>query len=390
MGRWFRFRDAPDRFDVTAAIEGSPVLQRFRNRLVSRHGPHGQDVIEDMLVVVMRHAGDHYVTVRGRQIDKVFQLRSALEDSYHKLMRFGDDAGDTLDVHAEMDKIVKRYHELDAALADVSKPLEPLVLPPADKDMLASRFHQDLVDRPGRPLKGFPEQSSQAGGRPIERDFADRAGRVPGQKGYDARGSRAFTKGWREDPTRPGLYRHAFEDGSSGELRVENGKYALTSNQPDGATITIREEQVNLDPYGRKIRTTSLLNAHHGIQAHPMEQIFARFGYDRHAVPTIWLRNSRAGSPHGRITAASGRTGLHPTAPGSKLTPSELSSATYGDMRRIAVREMRTAGISEPGIRDYLSAHDAYFKTNVLPNIPQAKRPALLGDWSPADFTVPQ
>ncbi len=52
-------------------------------------------------------------------------------------------------------------------------------------------------------------------------------------------------------------------------------------------------------------------------------------------------------------------------------------------MRRTADREMRTAGVPEASIREYLTAHDRYFIDNVLPNIPTSQRGGLLGNWSP-------
>jgi hypothetical protein len=330
----------------------------------------------------MRHAGDHYVAVRGRQIDKVFALRDELEATFRKVMRFGDDAPSRAELDGHLAKMVKTYKEIDDALADASKPLEPFVLPPADRDEFARRFGDALKDPQGRPVRGFAEQPSQATPRPHSADFQDSKGRMPGEKGYNPRTSRAYAKDWRESPPRSGVYLRTFEDGSSAELRVVDGKYHLTSTTADGTQVTIREGQVNVDPYVRKISTTSILNAHHGIQAAPMKQRFGAL-YDPDAAPTIWLRNGRAGSTHGRITAIEGRTRLHPSEPGSKLTPAEIARASYADMRRTAAREMRTAGVSETSIREYLTAHDRYFIDNILPKIPTGQRAGLLGDWSP-------
>ncbi|WP_232495590.1 hypothetical protein [Novosphingobium kaempferiae] len=383
MARLWRFMNADTAFDVARAIEASATLKRLKTRLSRLHGTAGGEMVEDMVVWVMRHAGDHYVTVRGRQIDKVLRLRLELEAIYKKVMRFGDDAPSKADLDGNFARLAKKYKEIDAALADAAKPLEPFVLPPAAQDELARKFHDALTGSGRSPLTAFAEQGTQSTPRPHAADFLDSRGRAPGDKGYRLRDSRAGRKEWVEDPKRPGVYRRAFDgDGSTGELRVVDNRYELTSVQADGTSITIREEQVSIDPYARKVSTTSLLNAHHGVQSHPMKEVFGDFGYDPDAAPTIWLRNSRAGSPHGRITAIEGRTGLHPTEPGSRMTPGQIAKATYADMRHTAAAEMKTVGISDKAIREYLAAHDRYFIDRILPNMTQAERKALLGGWT--------
>lgn len=383
MARLFRFRMSGEVFDVARAIEASPVLKKLKNRLVHQHGPHGEELVEDMVTWVMRHAGDHYVAVRGAQIDKVFKLRTEVEGLFREVMKIGDDAPSKAELDAQLARIIKKYKEIDDALADASKPLEPFVLPPAARDEFAHTFAEALTDGKGKPLKAFAEQPTQATPRPHAADFTDPKGRVKGDPGFQAKKTRAGSKDWVEDPKRPGVFLRKFDgDGSLAELTVVDGRYQITSTLPDGTSVTIREGQVNIDPYARKISTTSLMNAHHGVQAHPMSEVFGAFGYNPDAAPTIWLRNSRAGSPHGRITAIEGRTGLHPSEPGSKLTPGQIANATYADMRRTAAAEMRTVGRTEKEIREYLTAHDRYFIDNILKNIPLADQPRLLGDWT--------
>lgn len=382
MPRLWRFMNVDTGFDVARAIEASVTLKRLKARLSHLHGAAGGEMVEDMVAWVMRHAGDHYMAVRGRQIDKVLKLRLELEAIYKKVMHFGDDAPSKADLDGDFARLAKKYKEIDAALADAAKPLEPFVLPPAAQDELAKKFHDALSGSGRNPLKAFAEQGTQSTPRPHAADFLDDKGLAPKEVGYSAGKSRAGGKGWQEDSKRPGVYQRTFSDGSTGELRVVNNKYELTSVQADGTSITIREEQVSIDPYARKVSTTSLLNAHHGVQSHPMKEVFGDFGYDPDAAPTIWLRNSRAGSPHGRITAIEGRTGLHPTEPGSRMTPGQVVKATYADMRRTAAAEMRTVGISDKAIREYLAAHDRYFIDRILPEMTEVERKALLGGWT--------
>lgn len=388
MARLFRFRFADEVFDVTRAIDASPSLKKLKTRLVALHGKHGEEMVEDMVAFAMRHAGDHYVAVKGAQIDQIFAIRGEIETIYKSVMTFGDTAPTKSEIEAQFAKLVKKYKEIDEALVDASSPVEPFVLPPAAQDEFARKFKDALLGPDGTPLKAFPEQPTQATVRPHAADFVDDAGRSPNQKGYKYAQSRAARKEWVPDKQRPGVYLRKFSDGSTAELSLVDDKYTIKTTMADGSSLTIREGQVNIDPYARKVSTTSLLNAHHGVQAHPMKEVFGKFGYDPDAAPTIWLRNSRAGSPHGRITAIEGRTGLHPGEPGSKMSAADIKNATYADMRRTAAAEMRTIGRSEQEIREFLAAHDRYFLDNIHPKVVAAGQAGLLGNWNPSQFGV--
>lgn len=383
MTRFFRPRGGGVSLNIAEAIEASPRVAAFRNQLAKLHGPRAYALVEDMMMVVMRHADDYYIAVRGAHLDRVLQLRESLDLTYRQLMNFGPDRPSARDIDAMIANVARQADELDAALRTASKPVEPFELPPAARDDLVQRVNDRLRHADDRPLDPFPEQSSQAF-RPHDADFADGSGRLPGHPDYDPRQSRAFRKDWAEDPASPGTFRRTFADGSSAQLKIENGRYVVTSKKVDGTVVVIRERSVNVEPYAWKTPTTSLLNAHHGVQAAPMSRRFGRFGYDPDHAPTIWLRNSRAGSEHGRITAIEGRTGLHPTEPGSKLTPAEMNGLTYAQMRATAAREMATVGLNEAEIRTFLAAHDRYFTQHILDNIPQAERAGLLGNWTPA------
>lgn len=389
MARLFRFVQGAAAFNVTEAIAASPNLSRLRDQLTARFGRRGTDMVEDLMVVVMRRAGDHYVAVRGAQIDRIMDIRTRIDGIYGGLMRRGGDG--TMDVDAELQRLLRDYAELDEAITDAGSPVESFRLLPSEQDALGARFRGELLEPDGTQRPRFREQESQTSGRVADEDFRDSAGRLPGDEGYAFNQSRAYRKDWRPDPDNPSVFVNTFEDGSTARLRVDDvdGREILvvTSRQRDGTELTIREESVLVDPYSRKPRTTSLLNAHHGVQAAPMEARFGAFGYDRHAAPTIWLRNSRTGSPHGRITAIEGRTSEPRfTEPGSRLTPEEMGSVTYEQMRRIAEREMRSVGVSEQAIRNYLTAHDAYFREHVFPRIPESQYGELLGSWRPAGW----
>lgn len=399
-GRVFRFGSADKALDIDRLVAGNRSLARLRARLRARHAARGERMLEDLVVVGLRRAGDHYVAIRGAQIDHVIQVRNRLEATYARLTDFGD--GPPPDIDALVQQLGRDYAELDRSLTALTEPVAPPRVSKADADRLvqeAANLNRDPAT--GQPHAPFPEQDTQSGGRAIAEDLRDQRGRGPNDAGYNFAESRIAngSKQWRQDPTRPGVFvRAPFADGSTGELSIEtiNGadRYVLRKVERDGTPVVIREEGINIDPYARKVYTTSLLNAHHGVQADPMERRFGSLGYNRHAAPTIWLRNSVSGSPHRRITSISGRIGKHPSEPGTKLTPAELATVTYAEMRRTAAREMRSVGVSEDAVRGYLAAHDAYVRNTILthPKFPKdsAGRRALLGDWEPTVFEVPQ
>ena len=147
--------------------------------MVAKYGKRGGDVVEDMVVAVMRRAGDHYVAVRGAQIDKIMKLRVELEGSYAKLMRIGDDSsGGRLDVEADLKAITRKYEELDKAIADASSPVEPVKLPRSETDKLAGDMADGLKGKGGKPMKPFKEQDTQGSGRDISEDFQGRQWQV--------------------------------------------------------------------------------------------------------------------------------------------------------------------------------------------------------------------
>ncbi len=105
-----------------------------------------------------------------------------------------------------------------------------------------------------------------------------------------------------------------------------------------------------------------------------MKQRFGKYGYNRDEAPAVWLRDSTGNSPHGIITH-----GIQNPQQSSRLT----ARPSYGQIRKRAVADLKTAGVPDGAIAAYIEKVDQYFKDNILPNIPEAERAKLLGDYTP-------
>jgi hypothetical protein len=87
-------------------------------------------------------------------------------------------------------------------------------------------------------------------------------------------------------------------------------------------------------------------------------------GYDGKEAPTIWLRNSTGDSPHGRLTNE-----LQKPNKTNRMQDPELS---YAKIREWGVADLKTIGVPENKIREYLDAIDSHFAEKILPRIQDA------------------
>jgi hypothetical protein len=155
------------------------------------------------------------------------------------------------------------------------------------------------------------------------------------------------------------------------EIRVKNDLLEVVSAQTGQPAVSFKEFDV-LPKYGSKPRSTRVMQAHHGVQDAVMARAFGKYGYDGQQAPTIWLRDSTEGSPHGIIT--------HKIQNPNKAVRLEDPSLSYGKIRDWAVADLKAAGASDDAIRAYLKAMDDYFDKNILPKLPANRRAELLGD----------
>jgi len=97
------------------------------------------------------------------------------------------------------------------------------------------------------------------------------------------------------------------------------------------------------------------------------------YGYDGGSAPTIWLRNSRRGSPHGSITDVQK----------AQKSIRDRAGITYEQIRNWAVADLLITDMPHTKIQEYLAVFDAYFIETVMPNIPPGEYQRLLGNWRP-------
>ncbi len=361
MARLFHFRGEASLIDVTARVNSDPRLVRFRRTLEKRYPPErAQAMVEDMLVAGMRHFGDQYVAVNADRLDRVLALRAALEDQYHIVLKSGRGKGRTIGVTAAQRKanlmdIERLYAELDETFDALGRPTEGLDLATSKGD-LARRFKASIE----RHLPGQRPHRT----RSVRRDMRVEAGQKV---------SRFKRHGFKR--VEPGVYALTFKDGTSVRYEVVEGRYRLQTFDPNGQLVLeFGEYDTLVSPYRNRPKTSSIMNAHHGLQNDLMKLAFEDYGYDGGAVPTMWLRDGRAGSPHGMITAMQNSTHAART---------KLKTPTYSQIRDWGIQDMRTAGVPTAAIHEYLAHMDAYFRRAVVPNLERSGELRRLGTWEP-------
>ena len=145
----------------------------------------------------------------------------------------------------------------------------------------------------------------------------------------------------------------------------------VTVTEHDGTVHRFKELDVAHGRYDDLPLSSEVVQAHHACQNKMMEELFGDFGYRQGDPPTIWLRDSTSGSPHGIIT--------HHLQKKSLAAFRDDPDPNYGKIRDVAVAELRAANVPEAKIREYLTAMDEYFDKYVVPNIPAAERARLMG-----------
>ena len=125
-----------------------------------------------------------------------------------------------------------------------------------------------------------------------------------------------------------------------------DGKWTVT--KPDGTVVG--EHTVATHGELTKQGTDGFFESHHGIQDKWAKDAgLEPFGYDRDACPAINLRDTHAGSPHQRITAA------------QKGRESGRGSRTYEDERLNLAKDMVRADVPDTVSKALLAQSDAYF-----------------------------
>lgn len=361
MARW-RFQGVSTRLDISEVIASSAALSRARDRLARRVGGdvEGQRVLENVVEFAFNRFGEHFVSVKGDLIETVLAKRSALEDVLENAL---DPSIRQQSVQQIRQDVQRLGEELDRALRELAEPVHDLAAP----DDLA-RTTRERLEREVAELDPTPTRQTD---RPITRDTT----RQPGE----AR-SRLRRKGYTHDPA-TGIYLKEFAGGTV-ELEIVDGRYRGRAYDPDGNHIMDFEEYGVLSRHGDRPTVGSVMQSHHVLQDNIMQQVFGRYGYDRDAVPTMWLRDSRSGSPHGRITDVQNHVEKGNRDPRARQQR-QRGAPTFAEIRQWSIEDALAAGASRQQVADYLVVFDRYFRENVLPNIPEAQRARVLGDWEP-------
>ncbi|KAG1713687.1 hypothetical protein GQR58_002155 [Nymphon striatum] len=384
-----------------------------------------RQIAEDMVGwAVLRH-GDNLIAGRSAMIDRVIEIRTRLDDLYATVLNYDSPLVGTAnrtsgprDIDTQLDQLAQAYRDLDAEMTQLQLPFH--TVPAALADTRLPRHLLDEIDNAPRSSTSSqtPRPHADDTRMMVQPDGGLRV-RLTGIRYYFVRQA-------------DGSYLRTFTDGDTATLRMVNGWYQITTRSADGTQLSrFTEFDILHTPYGRKPRTSAVMQAHHGMQNSLMESLFSAYGYNKNSVPTMWLRNSRAGSPHGMITNAqhtrartsattspAAPTGTASTPPvtstappaaasvsppgspptlGSPVPPSTTVPATpaaaataapttgmtYSDIRQKAIEDFRLVDVPHARATEYLAAFDAYFERTVLPQLRSQGALHLLGTWVP-------
>jgi len=367
----FTLRGVAGSFDMRAILRSDEGLAAVQRRMVNELGidaARAERILTDVLGRALLRHGDHLIAGRSALVDRVIALRGQLDTVYSTILNFDARSGqghrigpDTASLDAQLRQIDGIYRDLDDALTDLGKPFDEVAPPPG----VANDVPRVLGDEIGSSTASTRTQTE----RPVTHDTTPQgaSNRIRIETGR-YRFARDVTPDGRT------VYRRSFEDGASVTFEVRDGRYRVETFDPSGnRSSSFGEYDILHSPYGRRPRTTAIMQAHHGMQNSLMTRLFGDFGYNGNAAPTIWLRNSRSGSPHGSITAVQN---------GQRSTRN-AAGVSYSDIRRWALDDLLVTDMPRTKIEEYLGAFDHYFESAVLPNIPQGQRAAVLGDWVP-------
>ena len=142
------------------------------------------------------------------------------------------------------------------------------------------------------------------------------------------------------------LYDRSIAAQASGGTAKKVGAEWVFTRKSDGGTVS--EHAVGAHKDLKSTGTESFFQSHHGIQDKWAKDVDMP-KYSREDCPAILLRDSHAGSPHQRVTAA------------QKGRESGRSSRTYADERLNLATDMARSDVPDAVTRKLLAESDAYF-----------------------------
>jgi len=371
---------------ISVEIESSRILSEMHDALT---GPprnltdaQATRVVEDVALVGLTRMARSFERIKSKHIDLVLKLRSEIDGLFVEAFA-SEGAGSKETISKALDerlpRIKQAYAQLDTA---VEKATEPLARMKAKGELDDAMLKAVDDVAPNKPL---------VEDRPIEADKAIEAGktvnRLTRKKIYP------FGSG----------FKVTFKDGAETVLSIVNGRYTAEiypGKAGVGKPRVISEFSLSIDPYRTDFRTTSILQRNHVVQDSLMKKLFGPFGYDSGSVPTIWMRDSRTGSPHHQVSAqqrafktAEGSTIVQAERRSTQLagkvaTPLPPNKLNLGELQKMGIAQMKSQGCPPQVIAEYLKVFDEVFTQQVLGNaefkkLSPADQASLLGDWKP-------
>lgn len=342
----------PKSVSIEGALEDVPAIGELRGKLRDRYLREpgvGADVAEarakrtvnDLVRAALSDFGNSFVKGKSLLLDQILVARSAIHDFYGALMSAKGEPPKIEDVRA-------KFGELRKALQDVAKPADELAKEATAGDELAAEKKKLAEELPKtEPPKGAKVPQEAGTARLKKKLF----------RWIEAK--KAWVKRYRTGHV---------------EYRIANERYTVESYAKGSKTpdYTFSEYDTFPKPYKDKPLSSSVMQAHHGLQDALMEFLFGAtgrnrrlgLGYDGGEAPTIWLRNSTGESPHGRITHE-----LQNPSQTNRMNDPELS---YAKIRDWGVADLKAIGCPENKIAEYLDAIDKHFADKILPRIQAA------------------
>jgi len=316
----------------------SHLEEHYRRTGNTEPGARATGEIDNLLRAALTDFADAFIAPKESALKRLFELQDEVFGVYDQVLR-----SRSPDVKVDFKALHAKYREMQTLFGELAKP----------------------------GLK-IASEAGNANTRTAARGIAIAPTSLPAGTTFVPASSRLNTligrTGWHQ-LTGGGMWAQLKK--GTVELRVKGNVIEVTSRPTGQSSVTFKEFDV-LAKYGSKPKSTRVMQAHHGVQNEVMARAFGKYGYNGDEVPTIWLRDSTEGSPHGIIT--------HGMQNPNKRIRLEDPNLSYGKIRDWAVADLKAAGAPDDAIRSYLAAMDDYFTKNIVPKLPANRKAALIGD----------
>lgn len=348
-------------------------LPSFADMRADLHSRTGHDLrvidgfIDGQLTRIIQHIGDTYLQQISAHIDHIQQLRDQVTNGIEAVVR-----NDGRLEGMSISDLQRSFAELEAVLDNLKS---------------TERFVRELSEQRTRELyDGILLQRSQL-------DAIDRipASVIPASTPQILVASLTSTATWSELQIRA----RQVDLNANGSVTVQYSRDNVDLDVgSDGlVTVTVTRRSTGdeiasykeFDPvvrHGSKPKSTRVMQSHHGLQDALMIDVFTQYGYLSRDPPTIWLRDSTSGSPHRTITD------IQVGSEGARRTPTQ-GPPSYAQIRDWGIADLKAIDAPKESIQAYLARMDKYFEETVLPNIPEADRPRLVGTYESLSSEAP-